>query len=339
MAVTNRDVAVAAGVSTATVSHVFNGTRFVAEATKQRVLEAAKQLRYVPNVSASSLRSNKSKRIGLLVPSISSYFSVDILDAVEQVMKENGYQVVLGCSHDDLQREKQQVDSFNFQQVDGMLMFPAPGDHSYLNQMQRKYPIVFIDRGAESCERDMIVGNNEQATYELVCQMIREGHRKIGIINGKEKLSSLKERIAGYKRALEENGIPFEPQFIQEEECTIEGAYQATERLLEGGRVTIILPLSPILTIGCMRCLVKHGIEIPREIALVGYGDSEWAEVTNPPLTTMLHPLFEMGQMAARKLLQRLEESERLEHGEGEKTIAPYEIVRLPIRLIRRKSF
>lgn len=336
MAVTNRDVAAAAGVSTATVSHVFNGTRFVAEPTKRRVLEVAKRLQYVPNVSASSLRSNKSKRIGLLVPYISSYFSVNILDAVEQVMKENGYQVVLGCTHDKLEREKQQVDSFNFQQVDGMLMFPAPGDHSYLDRMQRKYPIVFIDRGAECCERDMIVGNNEQATYELVCQMIREGHRRIGIVNSKEKLSSLKERIIGYKRALEENGIPFEPQFVQEEEGTKEGAYRATERLIEDGRVTVILPLSPTLTIGCMRCLVKNQIKIPDEIALVGYGDSDWAEVTNPPLTTMLHPLFEMGQMAARKLLERLEESEVTEHGG---IIAPYETVRLPIRLIRRKSF
>ncbi len=336
MAVTNRDVAAAAGVSTATVSHVFNGTRFVAEPTKRRVLEVAKQLQYVPNVSASSLRSNKSKRIGLLVPYISSYFSVDILEAVEQVMKENGYQVVLGCTHDELEREKQQVDSFNFQQVDGMLMFPAPGDHSYLDLMPRKYPIVFIDRGAESCERDMIVGDNEQATYELVCQMIREGHRRIGIVNSKGKLSSLKERIIGYKRALEENGISFEPQFIQEEEGTREGAYRATERLVKDGRVTVILPLSPTLTIGCMSYLVKHQIKIPDEIALVGYGDSDWAEVTNPPLTTMLHPLFEMGQMAARKLLERLEESEGAEHG-GE--IAPYETIRLPIRLIRRKSF
>lgn len=339
MAVTNKDVAVAAGVSTATVSHVFNGTRFVAEATKQRVLEVAKQLQYVPNVSASSLRSNKSKRIGLLVPYISSYFSVDILDAVEQVMKKNGYQVVLGCTHDNLQREKQQVDSFNFQQVDGMLMFPASGDHSYLDRMPRKYPIVFIDRGAEGCERDMIVGDNEQATYELVCQMIREGHRNIGVVNSKEKLSSLKERITGYKRALEENGIPFEPQFVQEEECTLEGAYRAAERLIEDGRVTVILPLSPTLTIGCMRCLVKHQIEIPKQIALVGYGDSDWAEVTNPPLTTMRHPLFEMGQLAAKRLLERLEEHERLEHGGAVESCAPYETVRLPINLIRRKSF
>lgn len=125
MAVTIRDVAAAAGVSTATVSHVFNATRFVAPETAERVREAAKQLGYIPSINASSLRSNRSKRIGLLVPSIASFFSVDILDAVEQVLVKNGYQLVLGCSHENLEREKEQVDIFNYQQIDGMLMFPA----------------------------------------------------------------------------------------------------------------------------------------------------------------------------------------------------------------------
>ena len=123
MAVTIKNVAAAAGVSTATVSHVFNATRFVAPETAERVREAAKQLGYIPSINASSLRSNRSKRIGLLVPSIASFFSVDILDAVEQVLVKNGYQLVLGCSHENLEREKEQVDIFNYQQIDGMLCF------------------------------------------------------------------------------------------------------------------------------------------------------------------------------------------------------------------------
>lgn len=92
---------------------------------------------YIPSINASSLRSNRSKRIGLLVPSIASFFSVDILDAVEQVLVKNGYQLVLGCSHENLEREKEQVDIFNYQQIDGMLMFPAPGDHSYLDSLPK----------------------------------------------------------------------------------------------------------------------------------------------------------------------------------------------------------
>lgn len=336
MSITIKDVAAAAKVSTATVSHVLNGTRFVSRETKDRVLTTIKEMGYVPSVSASGLRSRKSKRIGLLVPSISSIFSVDILDAVEQVLKENGYQVVLGCSHEKLEIEKEQIDNFNFQQIDGLLMFPAPGDHSYLEHMSRQYPIVFIDRMADNCQRDMFLGNNEQATYMVISQMIEEGHRNIGVINGTEGVSALEERVQGYRRALEDHGIPFEPEFVRKGNSTKQGGYEAAEYFVQDKRVTAILSLSPTMTVGCLTFLTRCGARIPEEIALVSYGDSEWAEITNPPLTTMRHPLFDMGQMAARKLLERMEESDRQEE---ERNIAPYRTVRLPMELIRRKSY
>ena len=266
MAVTIRDVAAAAGVSTATVSHVFNATRYVVPETAERVRVASKQLGYIPSINASSLRSNRSKRIGLLVPSIASFFSVDILDAVEQVLVKNGYQLVLGCSHENLEREKEQVDIFNYQQIDGMLMFPAPGD----------------------------------------------------------------------KRALRDNGLPFEPALVQNGASTSKGGYQATRQLLENRQISAILSLSPAMTVGCFHYLIEHKIPVPQQIAIVSFGDSEWAEITNPPLTTMRHPLFEMGQMAAQRLLMRLEEAAKAERGQPK---APYETVRLPIGIVRRKTF
>lgn len=336
MAVTIKDVAAAAGVSTATVSHVFNATRFVAPETAERVREAAKQLGYIPSINASSLRSNRSKRIGLLVPSIASFFSVDILDAVEQVLVKNGYQLVLGCSHENLEREKEQVDIFNYQQIDGMLMFPAPGDHSYLDSLPKDYPIVFLDRSADNCVRDAVMGNNEQAAYEIVCQMICEGHRCIGVVNGTEGVSALTERVEGYKRALRDNGIPFDPALVQNGASTSKGGYQATRQLLENRQISAILSLSPAMTVGCFHYLIEHKIPVPQQIAIVSFGDSEWAEITDPPLTTMRHPLFEMGQMAAQRLLMRLEEAAKAEQGQPK---APYETVRLPIGIVRRKTF
>lgn len=335
MSVTIKDVAIAASVSTATVSHVFNGTRFVAEETKKRVLSAAAQLDYVPNISASGLRSNKSKRIGFLVPAISSFFSVDILDSVEAVLKEQGYQVVLGCSHENLEIEKEQIDVFNMQQIDGLLMFPAPGDHSYLDQMPRKYPIVFIDRAADNCQRDLFVGDNVQATYELVQKMIQDGHRNIGIITGTEGVSALKERVEGYKKALKESQIPFIPEYVQKGNSTKKGGYEAAKKLIQDGRVTAIITLAPNMTIGCLRCLMEHQIDIPQKIALVSYGESQWAEITNPPLTTMHHPLDKMGQMAAEKLLSRIQE---MANGKEEER-QPYETVRLPVEFIRRCTY
>lgn len=335
MSVTIKDVAVAAGVSTATVSHVFNETRYVADETKQRVLEAASGLGYVPNISASGLRNNRSKRIGLLVPAISSFFSVDILDAVEQVLARRGYQIVFGCSRENLKREKEQLDFFNYQQIDGLLMFPAPGDHSYLDEMPRKYPIVFIDRAADGCRRDVVLGDNRNATYAAVTQMIREGHRNIGIVNGTEGVSALRERVEGYQKALADNQIPFEAAFLQNGDSSARGGYEATDRLIHDGRVTAILSLSPTMTVGCFQCLLKHRIRIPEQIALLCFGDSDWAGITNPPLSVMRHPLFEMGQLAAQKLLERLDEASDREG----RAAAEYETIRLPIELIRRESF
>ena len=274
-------------------------------------------------------------RIGLLVPEIASFFSVNILDGIENILKAKGYQVILGCSHENLDAEKEQVAIFNYQQIDGLIMFPAPGDHSYLNEMPRKYPIVFLDRSAENCERDLFVGENEKTSYELVNQMIRDGHRNIGVILGKEGVSAIVKRLDGYKRALEDNHIPFEPEFVQNGNSTSGGGYRAAERLLKQGKVTAILSLSPVMTIGCMDCLIQHEVKVPQEIALVSFGESEWAGITNPPLTTVTHPLLKMGELAAWKLLERLEEAENAKEGEHK----PYEIVRLPMELIRRSSY
>ena len=329
MAATIKDVAVYAGVSTATVSHVLNGTRYVAESTQERVKMAIKKLGYVPNISASGLRSNRTKRIGMLVPSISSFFSVDIADAVEQVLGKNGYQLVIACSHEDIEREKKQMDVFTYQQVDGVLMFPAPGAHGYLDEMVRKIPIVFLDRKASGCERDVIIGENISASYDLVMQMLEEGRRRIGILNGTEGVSALEERIEGYRKALTVKGVEFMPELIQNGNSTITGGYEATEALLEVKGLDAIISLAPPMTIGCQKCLKRYKRKIPGDIAVAGFGDTEWADIADPPVTTLRHPLFEMGQMAAQKLLNRLEQPEQKE----------YETIRVPLELIRRVSF
>ena len=180
------------------------------------------------------------------------------------------------------------------------------------------------------------MGDNEQAAYEIVCQMIREGRRCIGVVNGTEGVSALTERVEGYKRALRDNGIPFDPALVQNGASTSKGGYQATRQLLENRQISAILSLSPAMTVGCFHYLIEHNIPVPRQIAIVSFGDSEWAEITDPPLTTMRHPLFEMGQMAAQRLLMRLEEAAKTEEGQPK---APYETVRLPIGIVRRETF
>ena len=249
MKATIKDVAHSAGVSTATVSHVFNNTRYVSSEIVDRVKKAADELGYIPNNLAKSLRSNESKKIGLLVPNISNYFSVDIISDINEVLSEKGYQVILGYSYENVSTEKEQMDLFFQEQVDGVIMFPAPGDHSYLNGTKRRVPIVLIDRKADGLEADCVTGNNEEAVYDAVSQMIKAGHKRIGILKGQSGISNTEDRLRGYIRA-----------------CTTSPERQRSN-----------------MQIGVMKCLMEHQIKVPEELALVGIGDNAWTEITNPP--------------------------------------------------------
>lgn len=328
MTVTIKDVAKMAGVSTATVSHVFNKTRYVSDEVMEKVNNAAKELGYVSNSIAKSLRSSKSNCIGLLVPNISNYFSVDIIEPIEWILREQGYRLIIGYSHEDIECEKEQIEIFNSQQIDGMLMFPSPGDHSYLKNMNSKYPIVFLDRKAKGYDADCVMGNNEDATFEAISLLIKSGHRSIGIINGITGISTTDERMRGYVRALQVHNIQIDPTLIKSGNSKFESGYEKTEELLEDGRMTALFVANNLMTIGALRCLIKMGVKIPNEVALLGVGDSIWAEVTNPPLSVLRHPTISMGEKAAEILLKRIKEG-----GDD------YKEHRLLIELVRRKTF
>jgi LacI family transcriptional regulator len=328
MRVTIKDVAMWAGVSTATVSHVFNKTRYVSDETTKKVKNAAKELGYVSNSIARSLRSNKSNCIGLLVPNISNYFSVDIIEPIEWVLRKHGYRLIIGYSHEDIECEKEQVEMLNSQQIDGMLMFPSPGDHSYLKKMNYGYPIVFLDRKAKGYDADCVMGNNEDATFEAISLLIKSGHRSIGIINGISGISTTDERMQGYVKALETHNIPIDSALIKSGNSQFESGYERTKELLIDGRMTALFVANNLMTIGALHCLIKMGVKIPDEVALLGVGDSIWAEVTNPPLSVLRHPTISMGKKAAEVLLQRIKKGGH-----------DYKDYRLPMEMVRRKTF
>lgn len=328
MRATIRDVAKLAGVSTATVSHVFNKTRYVSDEVMEKVNNAAKELGYVSNSIAKSLRSSKSNCIGLLVPNISNYFSVDIIEPIEWILREQGYRLIIGYSHEDIECEKEQVEIFNSQQIDGMLMFPSPGDHSYLKNMNNRYPIVFLDRKAKGYDADCVMGNNEDATFEAISLLIENGHRSIGIINGIPGISTTEERMRGYVRALQAHNIAIDPALIKSGNSRFESGYEKTGELLGDGRMTALFVANNLMTIGAMQYLIKKKVRIPNEVALLGVGDSIWAEVTNPPLSVLRHPTIKMGEKAAEILIKRIKEGGN-----------DYKDHRLLIELVRRNTF
>lgn len=328
MTATIKDVAKRSGVSTATVSHVVNGSRFVSEETAGRVRQAIRELGYVANINARGLRGSVSNRIGLLVPEVSDYFPVDILEPIESVLNKAGYQLILGYTHNQIELERRQIEFFNYQRIDGLLLFPAYGDHAYIRDMAVGYPIVCLDRPADNYRADCVWADNERAVRVSVSMMLDAGHRRIGILIGAGKNATSARRLAGYRKAFGDYGVAIDPELVREDVVTHEDAERATQELLDSGRMTALYTTNIVLTISALKCLQRNNVRIPRDVALFGWGDCKWAEVTDPPLTVMRHPNEAIGRKAAEILLKRIA-----------KKGGAFRSYPLPTEIIRRESF
>lgn len=333
MGVRIKDVAEKANVSTATVSHVINETRFVAEETRQKVLDAMKALNYRPNPVARSLRSRKSKIIGLMIPAMSddtsNFFFMSIAHGIGSVLKKHGYQLIVSNSNEDIELEREQIKMFNDQFIDGLIIASTSQNHEFLSQeLQDDYPVVFIDRRPKGYKNaDSILSDGKRGIYEAILLLIEKGHRNIGYLTGPLGITTSEERFEGYKQALKENGIEYNKRLVVETLATFENGYTSVKDIIEQTRVSAIIVANNVLTMGAVKYLQDHKIKIPSEIAVIGFDDYEWAKITSPPLTMIKQPSFEIGVKAAEAIVRRIEEPN-----------AEYFESRLPTVLVERDS-
>jgi len=326
-----KDVAKKAGVSTATVSHVINKTRFVKEETKIRVEEVMKKLDYYPNFAAQSLRTQKTKVIGLIVPDISNFFFTIVIRKIENILKKYGYNLIISDSNEDLKIEKEQIKIFNARLVDGLIIAPASGDHTFLKRLlNRNIPVVFIDRKPQNyCPGDCVLAENMEGAYKAVSMLIKKGHSKIGAIAGLPGLTTSKERIIGYKRALVDYGIKVDQNMIKIGDNRFDSGYKSTKELLSNTKITALFVVNNLITIGAMQFLKEKQIKVPDELAIVGFDDYKWASITNPPLSVVKQPSPEIGEKASELLIKRIKKEE----------IGDYKEYRLSTELVIRDSF
>ncbi len=330
---TIKDIAKEANVSIATVSHVINNTRFVKEETKNKVLRAMEKLNYFPNFAARILSGQNSNIIGLIIPDIGSYFVMMVVKGIENVLQENGYMFFLNTTDEKIEKEKKIVKFMCDQFVDGIIVAPAIGDHSFYNEITKEKgtPIVFLDRKPFGIRRDLVLADNFKGSYEAICLLIKKGHKKIGIISGPPGLTSTDERLNGYIRALNEYGLPVDDSLIKFGDNTFESGYKLTEELFEEKKITALYVVNDAMSLGSVQFLKKKAIKIPEQLALIGFDDSMWSLIVDPPLTVVQQPAYEIGKKAAELLLQRIREKES-------KTKYEYEEHRLQTKLIIRKS-
>jgi len=327
--ITIADVARLARVSPSTVSHVLNETRYVRPETIQAVRAAIAETGYTPNTLARSLARSATNSVGIAISAISNPYFSDIIRAVESECARLGMTVFLADTIDVPQRELEVVQALHQRRVDGIILAPcSDSSRSALAYLRdNKIPTVLVDRLASS-DFDQVGVQNAKSVEQLIEHLADHGHRRIGMVPGQPGLATTLERLDGFRKAVRRRGLDTDPSLIAPGSLDVEAAAQSTAALM--GRPqppTALVAGNNLATIGVMRGLRRLQLAVPREVALVGVDDFEWADCFEPHLTVIAQPCLEIGRRAAKMLV------ERIKHSDAKPTT-----VRLKTTLIIRNS-
>jgi LacI family transcriptional regulator len=309
---TIREVAEKARVSPTTVSHVINNTRFVSERLRSRVQMAMEELGYRPNAIARSLRRGRTFTIGLILPDSANPFFAEVGRGIEAAAFDNGFSVILCNTEGDYEREEFYVDVLIKKQVDGII-FVAAGDRPapLLALLKQNASVVMVDRNVPGVEVDAVLADNCQGGYLVTQHLIELNHRRIGCITGPSNLTPSADRIIGYRRALEQANLSVDESLIMPGDFHIESGYAATLRLLNlPDPPTAIFAFNDLMAVGAMHAASQAGVEVPRDLSIVGFDDIELASYVTPALTTVKQPTMEMGKKAVQLLIERIEDKD-----------------------------
>ncbi|ENM5786545.1 substrate-binding domain-containing protein [Vibrio metoecus] len=307
---TMKDIARLAGVSTSTVSHVINKSRFVSDEIAERVNNAAQQLNYAPSALARSLKMNRTKTIGMLVTTSTNPFFGEVVKGVERSCYHKGYNLILCNTEGDNQRMKASINTLLQKRVDGLLLMCSTLEGERLDVFDRypDIPVVVMDWGPILFASDKIQDNSLQGGYMAAKHLIECGHKEIGCITGPLIRHQAQMRYEGYKRALAEAGLGIHPDWIIESDFECEGGYQAFEKLYQRNKLPSALFVSnDMMAMGVIQAASQRGLRVPDDLSLIGYDDVHIAKFMTPALTTIHQPKYRLGKAAVDTLLYRLE--------------------------------
>ncbi len=332
--ITIADVAKYAGVSTATAGRVVGGYGNVSERSREKVLKAVKELNYRPNMMAQSLRRNTTNTIAVILGDIKNNYCNRLIYAIEKEAQKHGCNVIICNTHEDPLREYRHLQEMYSRHVDGVILMSAVKDISFVEESYKDLyagdmPIVFVDRTIRGLDSYVVQSNNREISHDAVNYLIGLGHKKIGVL-ATDDYSTVRERIEGYRQALEEHGIPYLPNLIrysQQDEET-QDYKQALENIREK-KVTAIYVLNNNLCMDVLKELKKQQLSIPEDLSLLVWDDEEINDYLD--ITTIAQPVEQIGKNAVRNLL-KLKKKEK----DAEKITENYETLKADI--IFRKS-
>jgi len=307
-AATVKDVAELAGVSTATVSRALSGLPGVREPLRGNVLDAARRLGYQPNRAARDLRARSNRTIGVLIPDIENPFFTSVVRGIEETLQATGYTLLLANYNEDPEREAAHLATFRAGGVGGLLFAasrePAP---LYEQFADSGIPMVAVSRAHKKLRVDQVTVDNRDGAQNATAHLIGRGHKRIALITGPAELNTARERRLGYEDALREAGVAMDERMIVHCDFRQSSGHEAMLRLLGASlRPTAVFAASNLLTLGALQAIHESELDIPTQIAVIGFDEMAWAMSLRPPLTTVAQPALDVGRTAAELLLDRI---------------------------------
>ncbi len=338
-------------MSTATVSHVINGTRYVSDETRQKVLDAIGALNYRPNGIARSLVTHSTCKIGVVISEIRNPFFTAAARGIEDETLSQRYNIVLCNTDEDPEREEAGLQLLAAQQIDGLIIAPTGARcASLLALAESGVPIVQLDRSSPDLNAPLVGVNNEEGAYQAISYLIGLGHRRIAALINLDAISTQRERLRGWERAHREAGLPVDEDLIVRADPRFYGiepgaagslslagpvvrrqAMPSAYEVLQGlfnlpQRPSAIFVGSNQLTLGTLYAFRACGLRCPEDISLISFDDHDWAPLFSPPLTVVRQPTYQLGQAAAHLLMRMIQ---------GEPVEAP---LPLQVELVARES-
>lgn len=342
-AITLKDIAKALGLSTSTVSRALRDSYEISEATRKRVLEYAEKFHYHPNPAALGLKERRTRSIGVIVSEIANTFFSQAINGMESIAYDKGYNVIITQSHESFDREVMNLQYLASRSIDGLLISLSTETQTvrHISAVHDKgLPVVFFDRVSDEIATHKVTADNFGGAYDVVAHLIQMGYKRIAHLANADYLSITIERLQGYQKAMDDYGIPVPPSYVQycphggllEEENekairTFFSLKKTPEVIFAGGDK---------LSIGCLRQLKARGIRVPEDVAMVGFSNSEFMDLFNPPLTTVRQPAFEMGRVATEMLINLIES--RRPVTEFEKKVFPTQMQIRDSSTLKRKT-
>lgn len=304
------DIANQLGVSPSTVSRALHNHPSISDETKRKVLAVAEQHSYQPNMLALSLLNKRSGIIGIVVPEITGYFFATVISGVQDMVSSAGYKLIICQSNESFEEEKKLLQDMTLLRVDGVLISPTRDTHTFEHFHKFKgagTPLVIFDRDCPQFEADKVLVDSYDGAYQAVEYLIKTGCKHIAHISGPIAIPTFKQRLDGYLNAHYDNNLPIRSELIvYSNGFSSEDGVEAITQIMERNeQLDAIFAVNDAVAIGAMRVIRERGHQIPEDISVVGFDDEPYAYFFNPPLSSVWQPVYELGMLSAKILLDR----------------------------------